>query len=398
MEAAESAELARFRDEARAWLEANFPKSLAGRDEEPIAPYGPATPSADQELWRQRMAAKGWSAPVWPAAYGGGGLSAEQAQVLQQELGRVGALNPVGGMGTSMFGPPRLEYGTEEQKQRYIPDIVAGKVWWCQGYSEPGSGSDLASLQTRAEDKGDHFLVNGQKIWTSGAQYADMIFCLVRTDTTKKHEGISFVVFSMRQPGVEVRPIKLIAGHSPFCETFFTNVEAPKENLIGRLNGGWSVAKRLLQYERSPGSASQVRQPELGVVAKHYVGEDADGRLADADLRMRIAANAIEQRAVQLTNRRVAAEAKGNAGPSAASSILKNANAKAAQDRAELLVEAMGAQGLGWEGADYREDELAAIRGWLSGKAASIYSGSHEVQNNVISKRLLGLPDATRAS
>jgi alkylation response protein AidB-like acyl-CoA dehydrogenase len=398
MEEAESAELARFRDEARAWLGANLPKSLAGRDDEPIAPYGPATPSADQELWRQRMAAKGWSAPVWPAAYGGGGLSADQAQVLQQEMGRIGALNPVGGMGTSMFGPTLLEYGTEEQKQRYIPDIVAGKVWWCQGYSEPGSGSDLASLQTRAEDKGDHFLVNGQKIWTSGAQYADMIFCLVRTDTTKKHEGISFVVFSMHQPGVEVRPIKLIAGHSPFCETFFTNVEVPKENLIGRLNGGWSVAKRLLQYERSPGSASQVRQPELGVVAKHYVGEDADGRLADADLRMRIAANAIEQRAVQLTNRRVAAEAKGNAGPSAASSILKNANAKAAQDRAELLVEAMGAQGLGWEGADYREDELAAIRGWLSGKAASIYSGSHEVQNNVISKRLLGLPDATRAS
>ncbi len=398
MEAAESAELARFRNEARAWLESNFPKSLAGRDDEPIAPYGPETPSADQELWRQRMAAKGWSAPTWPAAYGGGGLSADEGRVLQQEMGRLGALNPVGGMGTSMFGPTLLEYGTEAQKQRYIPDIVAGKVWWCQGYSEPGSGSDLASLQTRAEDKGDHFLVNGQKIWTSGAQYADMIFCLVRTDTTKKHEGISFVVFSMHQPGVEVRPIMLIAGHSPFCETFFTNVEVPKQDLIGRLNGGWSVAKRLLQYERSPGSASQVRQPELGVVAKQYLGEDADGRLADADLRMRMAANAIEQRAVQLTNRRVAAEAKGNAGPSAASSILKNANAKAAQDRAELLVEAMGAQGLGWDGPDYTEDELAAIRGWLSGKAASIYSGSHEVQNNVISKRLLGLPDATRAS
>jgi alkylation response protein AidB-like acyl-CoA dehydrogenase len=398
MEAAESAELARFRNEARAWLEANFPKSLAALDDEPIAPYGSATPSADQELWRQRMAAQGWSTPTWPAAYGGGGLSADEAQVLQQEMGRIGALNPIGGMGTSMFGPTLLEYGTEAQKQRYIPDIVAGNVWWCQGYSEPGSGSDLASLQTRAEDKGDHFLVNGQKIWTSGAQYADMIFCLVRTDTTKKHEGISFVVFSMHQPGVEVRSIMLIAGHSPFCETFFTNVEVPKANLIGRLNGGWSVAKRLLQYERSPGSASQVRQPELGVVAKQYLGEDADGRLADADLRMRIAANAIEQRAVQLTNRRVAAEAKGNAGPSAASSILKNANAKAAQDRAELLVEAMGAQGLGWDGADYTEDELTSIRGWLSGKAASIYSGSHEVQNNVISKRLLGLPDAARAS
>jgi alkylation response protein AidB-like acyl-CoA dehydrogenase len=200
----------------------------------------------------------------------------------------------------------------------------------------------------------------------------------------------------MHQQGVEVRPIQLIAGHSPFCETFFTNVDVPKENLIGRLNGGWSVAKRLLQYERSPGGSAAVRQPELGVVAKRYVGEDADGRLADSDLRMRIAQNAIEQRAVQLTNRRVAVETKGNAGPSAASSILKNANAKAAQDRAELLVEAMGAQGLGWDGADYDEDELAAIRLWLSGKAASIYSGSHEIQNTIISKRILGLPDTTQ--
>ena len=399
MEAAESADLARFRDEARAWLEANFPKSLAGRDDEPIAPYGPATPSADQELWRQRMAAKGWSAPTWPAAYGGGGLSADEAQVLQQEMGRIGALNPVGGMGTSMFGPTLLEYGTEAQKQRYIPDIVAGKVWWCQGYSEPGSGSDLASLADPRRGQGRP--LPGQR-----PEDLDLRRAVRRHDASascaptprKKHEGISFVVFSMHQPGVEVRPIMLIAGHSPFCETFFTNVEVPKANLIGRLNGGWSVAKRLLQYERSPGSASQVRQPELGVVAKQYLGEDADGRLADADLRMRIAANAIEQRAVQLTNRRVAAEAKGNAGPSAASSILKNANAKAAQDRAELLLEAMGAQGLGWDGADYTEDELTSIRGWLSGKAASIYSGSHEVQNNVISKRLLGLPDATRAS
>jgi alkylation response protein AidB-like acyl-CoA dehydrogenase len=386
-----------FRQEARAWLAANFPKTLAGRSDEPTAPYGQATPSADQELWRQRMAEKGWSAPMWPAAYGGGGLSAEQASVLQQEMAKIGALNPVGGMGMSLFGPTLLEYGSDEQKQRYIPDIVAGKVWWCQGYSEPGSGSDLASLQTRAEDKGDHFLVNGQKIWTSGAQYADMIFCLVRTDTSKKQEGISFVVFSMRQPGVEVRPIKLIAGHSPFCETFFTDVEVPKENLIGRLNGGWTVAKRLLQYERSPGAA-RASPPQLGVVAKKYVGEDEAGRLADNDLRMRIAANAMEQRAVRLTIQRGAAEAKRNAGPSAASSILKNANAKAAQDRAELLIEAMGAQGLGWEGATYTEEELAAVREWLSGKAASIYSGSHEIQNNVISKRLLGLPDATPAS
>ncbi|HEY3799042.1 MAG TPA: acyl-CoA dehydrogenase family protein [Caulobacteraceae bacterium] len=400
MDVIDSNDLAAFRSEARAWLADNFPKSLAGRTDEPTAPYGTATPSADQELWRQRMAAKGWGTPTWPASLGGGGLTADEARVLREEMDRIGALNPIGGMGVGLFGPTLLEYGTEEQKQRYIPDIVSGKVWWCQGYSEPGSGSDLASLQTRAEDKGDHFLVNGQKIWTSGAQFADMIFCLVRTDTTKKQEGISFVVFSTRQPGVEVRPIRLIAGSSPFCETFITDVKVPKENLIGRLNGGWTVAKRLLQYERTPGGGGQgaIRPPELGVVAKHYVGEDEDGRLADADLRSRIAANGMELRAVRLTIQRGAAEAKRNTGPSAASSILKNANAKANQDRAELLVEAMGSQGLGWEGADYTEDELTAIRGWLSGKAASIYSGSHEIQNNVISKRILGLPDATPAS
>jgi len=398
MEAGEPEELAAFREDARAWLEANFPSSLAGTNDAPAVLQGRSDPTADQQLWRRRMGEKGWSAPTWPAAYGGGGLSADEARVLQEEMTGIGAYNPIGGMGISMFGPTLLEYGTEAQKRRYIPDIVTGKVWWCQGYSEPGAGSDLASLQTRAEDRGDHFLVNGQKIWTSGAQYADMIFCLVRTDTTKKQGGISFVVFSMHQSGVEVRPIKLIAGHSPFCETFFTDVEVPKENLIGALNGGWSVAKRLLQYERSPGRASEARQPELGVVAKAYVGEDADGRLANSDLRMRIAANAIELQAVRLTNRRVALEAKGNAGPSAASSILKNANAKAAQDRAELFVEAMGARGLGWDGADYTEEELAAVREWLAGKAASIYSGSHEVQNNVISKRILGLPDAKAAS
>ena len=241
-----------FRAEAREWLEANFPKSLGkDQDGQQAALMGGGAQSDDWKLWKERMGAKGWGTPTWPKQYGGGGLSPAEARVLQQEMGKIGAVNPIGGMGVGMFGPTLLEYGTEEQKQKYIPDIVTGKVWWCQGFSEPGAGSDLASLQTKAEDKGDHFLVNGSKIWTSGAQYADMIFCLVRTDQTKKHEGISFVVFSMKDPGVEIRPIKLIAGNSPFCETFITDVKVPKENLVGPLNGGWSVAKRLLQHERS---------------------------------------------------------------------------------------------------------------------------------------------------
>ena len=394
-------ELDAFQAEAAQWLDENFPKSL-GKDPEALLALvmSPAEAAGDYKLWKERMGAKGWGVPTWPKQYGGGGLSPAEARVLQQEMAKVGAVNPIGGMGVGMFGPTLLEYGTEEQKMRYIPDICTAKVRWCQGFSEPGAGSDLASLQTRAEDKGDHFLVNGSKIWTSGAQYADMIFCLVRTDTSKKHEGISFVVFSMRDPGVEIRPIKLIAGNSPFCETFITDVKVPKENLIGPLNGGWSVAKRLLQHERSGMNGARGApgaEPALGVVAKKYMGEDAQGRLADTDLRTRIIMNEMDKRALAQTVRRAALEAKGNSGPSAATSILKNANMKTMQDRAELTLEFMGHQGLGWEGDNFTEEELAAVRSWLGGKAGSIYGGSNEVQSNIISKRILGLPDLTQS-
>ncbi|WP_374532769.1 acyl-CoA dehydrogenase family protein [Phenylobacterium sp.] len=395
-------DLEAFRAEAREWLEANFPKSL-GKDvaAQAAALMSPEKPTGDLALWKERMGQKGWGVPTWPKAYGGGGLSAAEARVLAQEMAKIGAVNPIGGMGVGMFGPTLLEYGTEEQKQKYIPDIATGTVRWCQGFSEPGAGSDLASLQTKAEDKGDHWIVNGSKIWTSGGQYADMIFCLVRTDQTKKHEGISFVVFSMHQPGVEVRPIKLIAGNSPFCETFFTDVPVPKENLVGPLNGGWTVAKRLLQHERSGmnggrsgGGGSPV---SLGVMAKTYVGEDEAGRLADSDLRTRIIMNEIDRRAVQQTVQRAALEAKGNSGPSAATSIMKNAFMKATQDHAELTLEVMGHQGLGWEGDTFSEEERTAVRTWLSGKAGSIYGGSNEVQSNIIAKRILGLPDLTQS-
>ena len=392
------ADLDGFRTQAREWLEANFPKSLAHDTEaQTRAMAGGVELTGDMALWRDRMGEKGWGVPTWPAQYGGGGLSPQEARVLNQEMAALGAWNPIGGMGVGMFGPTLLEYGTEDQKKKYIPDIATAKVRWCQGFSEPGAGSDLAALQTKAEDKGDHWLVNGQNIWTSGGQWADMIFCLVRTDTTKKHEGISFVVFSMHQPGVEVRPIRLIAGSSPFCETFFTDVKVPKENLIGPLNGGWTVAKRLLQHERSGmgGRAGEGGKREaLGVIAKKYVGEDEQGRLADLDLRTRIVMNDMDLKALQQTVKRAALEAKGNSGPSATTSIMKNANMKVAQDRAELTLEFMGHQGLGWEGADFTEEELAAVRGWLAGKAGSIYGGSNEVQNNIISKRILGLPDA----
>jgi alkylation response protein AidB-like acyl-CoA dehydrogenase len=394
------ADLDAFRTEAREWLEANFPPALKGKGGMMFT-EGREELSGDAAEWKKRFGEKGWGVPTWPKAYGGGGLEPAQARVLQQELGRIGAWNPIGGMGVMMFGPTLLEYGNEEQKKEHIPAIAKGEVAWCQGFSEPGAGSDLASLSTKCEDKGDHYLVNGSKIWTSGGQWADKCFCLVRTDTSKKHEGISFLLIDMHAPGVEVRPIKLIAGASPFCETFFTDVQVPKENLVGPLNGGWTIAKRLLQHERSglSGGGGGGGGGMFGVggsvpnLAKTYVGVDDRGRIADSDLRSRIAAHDMERRAFQLTAFRTMVESRSNQGPSAATSIMKNAGTKIGQDHAELTLEIMGNQGLGWEGEGFSSDELQAVRGWLGGKATTIFGGSHEVQNNIISKRILGLPD-----
>src|SRR6201991_5106131 len=274
-----------FRKQARDWLEANFPAELRGKPDMTMEQLeGGLKPTEAEELWKQRIGAKGWGTPTWPTEYGGGGLSVAEARVLQQEMARVGARNPIQGMGPGMFGSTLLEYGTEEQKLRHLPPIVRGELRWCQGFSEPGAGSDLASLSTKAVDMGDHYLVSGSKIWTSGAHLADWCFCLVRTDQSKKHEGISFLLIDMRSPGVEARPILLINGTTPFCETFFTDVKVPKENLVGPLNGGWTIAKRLLQHERQgisganaqPGQAGpgNVPGPALPELARAYVGVD----------------------------------------------------------------------------------------------------------------------------
>ena len=394
------AELEAFRAEAREWLEANFPKSLT---EDPNAPVviipGAASDNPDAKVWLKRMGEKGWGAPTWPKQYGGGGLSPAEARVLQQEMNRIGAYNPIVGMGTSMFGPTLLEYGTEDQKQRHIPPIVRGELRWCQGYSEPGAGSDLASLQTKCEDAGDHWRINGQKIWTSGAQYADWCFCLVRTDTSKKHEGISFVLIDMHQPGVETRPIKLIAGSSPFCETFFTDARAEKNDMVGPINGGWTIGKRLLQHERSGQGGGRMMGggPGLDQLAKKYIGVDDKGRIADTDLRSRLTAHMMDAKAHGLTIARAMAEARGNVNPSATTSIMKNSGTTIGQTKAELTLEIMGHQGLGWEGDDFSPEEIAAVRGWLSGKATTIFGGSQEIQSNIISKRILGLPDSIGA-
>ncbi|WP_431470486.1 acyl-CoA dehydrogenase family protein [Sphingosinithalassobacter sp. LHW66-3] len=388
-----------FRVHAREWLAANFPPSLRGKDNAMSAVEGPTELSDEEAAWKQAMGEKGWGVPAWPKEYGGGGLSRAEVRVLHEEMARIGAWNPIGGMGVMMFGPTLLEYGTEEQKREHIPPIARGEIRWCQGYSEPGAGSDLASLQTFAEDAGDHYVVNGQKTWTSGGQWADKCFMLVRTDKTKKHEGITFLLVDMDAPGVEVKPIRLISGSSPFCETFFTDVKVPKANRVGEEGHGWTIGKRLLQHERtslSGGGSSAGRffaGTPLSELAKHYVGTDEHGRIADADLRMRIVRHEMDLRAFMATLRRAAMEAKAGQGPSATSSIMKNVGARITQERAELALEIMGMAGLGWEGEGFTPEELAQTRGWLFGKAVSIYGGSTEIQNNVIAKRILGMLD-----
>ena len=394
-----ASDLETFRSDTRAWLDANYPQSLhAPMEAEEDAPWGgrrfkPSNP--DVKLWLDRMAEKGWTAPMWPTQYGGGGLSAEQNRVLSQELARIKARPALTSFGVWMLGPVLLEYATEEQKQKFLPMIVRGETRWCQGYSEPGAGSDLAGLQTKAEDKGDHYLINGQKVWTSYADQADWIFCLVRTDTTKKHEGISFMLFDMTTPGVEARPIKLISGSSPFCETFFDNVKVPKDQLVGKLNGGWDIAKRLLQYERqniSAGGFGGGAGMEIEEAAKEYVGV-IDGKLADGDLRARIAEHKMDAKAFALTVRRAEMESKASKGPSPAVSIIKYAAATINQDKCELMVEALGTQGLGWEGDEFSPDALRQTRAWLRSKGNSIEGGTSEVNLNVIAKRVLGLLD-----
>lgn len=389
------------RSQIKQWLAANFPKSLAG------LPLGAENPTpevkADLEVWRKNLAEQGWGAPTWPVEFGGAGLSHAQAKVIGEEMHEVGASNPIpmlAGMGVTMVGPTLMEYGTEDQKQRHLPSIASGAVRWCLGLSEPGAGSDLASLQTKAIDNGDTFVLNGQKTWTSGADISQWCGALVRTDTSaKKRDGISFVMLPMDQAGVTTKPIRLIAGASPFCETFFDDAQAQKADLLGELNDGWSVIKRLLQHERQSQTSARVpggRAEPLQDIAKRYVGTNSDGSLADADLRSRLATHLMDTKAHSLTAHRIVAEARGEVKVSAAASILKNSATKVAQTKVELTMEMMGSQGLGWEGADFTDFELANVREWLSGKAISIYGGSHEVQKNIISKNILGLPETTQ--
>ena len=390
-------DLEAFRTETRAWLEANCPPSMrtpmTGEDDAVWGGRNYEFKNPEAKLWLERMGAKGWTAPIWPAEYGGGGLSADQNRVLQSELKKIGARPTLFSFGLWMLGPVLLEYANEEQKKEHLPKIVRGEIRWCQGYSEPGAGSDLAGLQTKCEDKGDHWLINGQKVWTSYANYADWCFCLVRTDTSVKHEGISFVLIDMTTKGVETRPIKLISGSSPFCETFFTDVKIPKGNMVGRLNGGWEIAKRLLMYERTniSGFCSNTRVDVVDLAKKH-VGVEG-GALEDRDLRARIAAHKMTERAYALSVQRAQEEAKAGGNVSHMASMFKVAGATLNQDRCELMVEAAGNRALGWSGEGFSPDDIATTRGWLRSKGNSIEGGTTEINLNVVAKRVLGLRD-----
>ena len=394
------ADLETFRAETRAWLEANCPPEMREpiRDDDDVCWGGRGVKFKNeaQKLWLERMGAKGWAVPEWPSAYGGGGLSREEAKVLSEDRRRIKARSALSSFGIWMLGPALLKYGNEAQKLEHLPKIARGEIRWCQGYSEPGAGSDLASLRTSAEDKGDHYLVNGSKVWTSYADKADWIFCLVRTDpAAPKHLGISFLLFDMASEGVSTSPIKLISGSSPFCQTFFDNVKVPKENLMGVPGKGWDIAKYLLTHERDmiggSDSTGGGQRDSVSNIAKRLIGLDA-AILADTALRTDIARHEINALAFGLTMERVLAETKSGQGTGALSSMLKYYGTELNKERMELLMSIRGSDGLTWEGEEKGEGDLA--RSWLRSRANSIEGGTSEVQLNIIAKRVLDLPGA----
>ena len=392
-----------FRGEVRAWLETNCPDSMRTDMPQDEIVWGGRKqnwfrPEAKQ--WMELMAQRGWTVPHWPEKYGGGGLNSLEQKILQDEMKRINARIPLQSFGIWMLGPALLEFATEEQKLHYLPQIAKGEIRWCQGYSEPGSGSDLAGLQTRAEDKGDHYLVNGAKIWTSYADQSDWIFCLVRTDTTvPKQAGISFLLLDMTSPGVSVSPIQLISGASIFCQTFFTDVEVPKRQLVGEINKGWTIAKRLLQHERNMVSVmsgnsalSRASSPKLSKLAKRYLGKDA-GLTSEPGLRKRLCQHEMDSQAFKLTMKRAGEEALAGLADGNVASFIKYYNSEQNKRKYDCMLEVVGTRMLGWEGSGFDDEELDLTRQWLRSRANSIEGGTSEVQLNVIAKRVLGLPD-----
>lgn len=383
--------LAVFQSELRAWLEVNCPTEMrdaeTGRDTICWGGKNWVFQSDAQRQWLEVCIAKGLTVPTWPVAYGGAGYSRDQEKIFQAELARIGARIPLQSFGIWMLGPALLHFGTEEQKQRYLLPIAHGEIRWCQGYSEPGAGSDLASLQTKCEDKGDHWLVNGQKVWTSYADEADAIFALVRTDRdAPKHKGISFVLIDMQSAGVSTRPIRLISGASPFCETFFDNVKVPKENVVGTVNRGWDVAKYLLTHERAMISGGAGGLSGTGRALGAILADTTEG-LADPVLHSEAMAVEIDALSIGLTLERYKDQAEAGQGVGDASAMLKYVGTELNKRRFELLMSAGGSEALEWQGP-----LGARPADWLRTKANSIEGGTSEVMLGIVSKRILELP------
>jgi len=377
-----------FRHETREWLEENCPPTMRTPMPEKNKCWGGRNckfENKEQKLWMDRMAARGWTGPSWPKEYGGGGLNKDQVKVLREEMIAINARNPLNSFGISMIGPAILEFGSEALKQQHLPPIIRGEIRWCQGYSEPNAGSDLAGLQTRAEDRGDHFIVNGQKVWTTYADLADWMFCLVRTDrTAKKHTGISLVLFDMKTEGVTARPICLISGNSPFCETYLDNVRVDKDQVVGEVNKGWTIAKYLLTHEREliGNIGNDSGEKSLGEQAVDSLGLKA-GRLADEILRAEVAEWEVDFRSQQLTMERVKDEIT-SASVGNSSAMLKLYGTELNKRRFELLMALRGSNALSWH-------EQSGASRWLRSKGNSIEGGTTEVQLNIIAKRILGL-------
>jgi acyl-CoA dehydrogenase len=386
------AELETFRAETREWLEANCPEEMRQpvRDEQDVYWGGRNAKfkSDAQKSWFEACVAKGYTVPAWPKAYGGAGLDAGDAKILRQEMSRINARPPLSSFGIWMLGPALLKFGTEEQKVHFLGEIARGEIRWCQGYSEPGSGSDLVSMQTFGEDKGDHWVVNGQKVWTSYADEADWIFCLVRTDKTNKYQGITFMLFDMTTQGVSTKPILLISGNSPFCETFFDDVKVPKDQLVGELNRGWDVAKYLLGHEREmiSGAGAGDRTSAIGAAMLRHSGE------LDPMLRAELAMFDVDALAYGAMGEKFLDEIKVGKAHPAQPNMMKYVGTELNKRRHELMMSAGGSRSLEWDSEETSGGKPS--RGWLRTKANSIEGGTSEVMLNVISKRILDLPGA----
>jgi len=390
-----------FRRETRAWLQANCPASLIGRETTPFdGCWGGRRYrwEADERLWVERMVARRWTAPTWPVEYGGGGLSDDEARIVRDEMARAKIPPPLAGFGLTMIGPALLAFGSDELKREHLPAITSGAIRWCQGYSEPGAGSDLAGLRTTAVRDGDHYVVDGQKCWTSYADESDWMFLLARTDpAAKKQAGITFLLLDLAAPGVTVRPTLLISGKSPFCETFFDSVRIPITNVVGAVNDGWTVGKAVLEFERSThgevfSTAGTADESPLVAAARSHVGM-RDGRIRDAAVRSEVAQSEMDRRCFEMTIGRLHAERKPGDKPGAESSLLKWYASEFNMRRQHLMTGIAGPQALGWEGDGFSDDEIETTRDWLRSRGNSIEGGTSEIQLSVIAKRMLGLPD-----